>query len=180
MPSMLAKQFDFNWNIIWQYSDIPWDYLDEQWWSVPIEFLIVIYCFIGFHVISDQHLLPSLDAFCRKWNISHETAQPTIYALGAVAPIIILSNVSFISDIIHQTENAHRLGICSIIGFGLATSSLIPSFSVFSLVGYVSLPTKTTLRDQIFIIILLSAFLTIVLTGLSIYHILQIPIHQKY
>ena len=129
----------------------------------------MIYCFIGFHVISDERLLPSIDAFCRKWNISLQTAQPTIYALGAIAPIIIFSNLSFISDIVYQTENAHRLGICSIIGFGVATASLIPSFSVFSLIGYVSLPTKPTIRDQLFIMILLSMFLTIIMTGLLHY-----------
>ena len=117
-------------------------------------------------MVSDERLLPSLDAFCRKWNISHQTAQPTIYALGAVAPIIIFSNLSFISDILNQTENAHRLGICSIIGFGVATSSLIPSFSVFSLIGYIPLPKKSTIRDQMIIIILLSMFLTTTITGL--------------
>ena len=163
-PDMLH----FEWQQLeqWQYITIPWDYIDNQWWSLPVEFILVFYCFIGFHAASDSHLLPSLDTFCRKLNISHHTAQPTIYALGAVAPIIILSNAAFAADIIGITTNAHRLGIGSIIGFGLTTSSLIPSFSVFSLVSMIILPKKTTIRDQLFIIILLSIFLAIILSGM--------------
>ena len=98
----MSTTIQMNWHID-KYFAVSWDYLDSQWWSIPIEFLIVLYCLIGFHVISEERLLPSLDAFCRRWNISHQTAQPTIYALGAVA-IIIFSNLSFISDILNQTE----------------------------------------------------------------------------
>eukprot|EP01084_Bolivina_argentea_P201856 344978_1 len=162
--SLLIALVPENWEL-WRYKAIQWDYLDKQWWMTPIEFIIIIYCFIGFHSVSSLRLLPSLDAFCRKWNISHHAAQPTIYALGAAAPIIILSNVACALDMFHQTENAHKLGICSIIGFGLATTSLIPSFSVFSLFGIIVLPKYTTIRDHMFIIILLSMFLTIILSG---------------
>eukprot|EP01084_Bolivina_argentea_P035252 65402_1 len=149
----------------WEYRSIPWDYIDKQWWSLPVELITFLYCFIGFHVASSSHLLPSLDAFCRKWNISHQTAQPTIYALGAVAPIIILSNVAFASDILHQTTMAHKLGIASIIGFGLTTACFVPSCAVFSLIGRIVLPTTTTIRDSIVIVILLSTFFVIIITG---------------
>ena len=157
-----------NWEV-WKYETIPWHYIDQQWWGIPVQFIIVIYCFLGFYAVSALRLLPSLDAFCRKWNISHHTAQPTIYALGAVAPIIILSNAACALDMFNQTQNAHKLGICSIIGFGLTTASLIPSFSVFSLVGIIFLPPKSTMRDHVCIIVLLAMFLTVIVSGKYVY-----------
>merc|ERR1712154_542375 len=86
--------------------------------------------------------------------------------MGA-ASMIIVSNVAFTADILGMTTNAHRLGIGSIIGFGLTTSSLIPSFASFALMSSSSiiiLPRRTTIRDRAFIIALLSLFLIIILT----------------
>jgi len=148
-----------------EYTTIPWGDIDDHWWSFPAELSVLVICFIGFHVASENHLLKSLDSFSRKWNISHQTAQPTIYALGAVAPIIVISNVSFALDVLNQTSHAHRLGVCSILGFGAAAAALIPSSCVQCLVGHIVLPKTTTIRDGIFITILLLMFLIIAVTG---------------
>mmetsp|Transcript_28125 Transcript_28125/g.46284 ORF Transcript_28125/g.46284 Transcript_28125/m.46284 type:complete len:622 (-) Transcript_28125:116-1981(-) len=149
-------------------------YLDNYWWGLPLQVLMVVYCVIAFNVIVTDRLLPSLDAFCRNWNLQHFVAQSTIYSLGAIAPIFVISLEALLLDVSHLTSNcngthAMHLGFASVVGFCLCIASFMPSFasliSCYTHGVIATLPATSTVRDQLFLILLISIHTFLIFTG---------------
>jgi Ca2+/Na+ antiporter len=107
--------------------DIPWENVDESFFGILLECIVLFYTFIGLAIVCDEHLVPALDTLCMRWKIPEDVAGATFMAFGSAAPEIIIAAVTTIQAADEPDPDAVALGVTSVVGSGLLAFSVIPA-----------------------------------------------------
>ena len=57
--------------------------LHGHWWGVVVEFVALLYAFVGIAIVADDHLVPSLETLCVRWNVREDVAGASFMAFGS-------------------------------------------------------------------------------------------------
>ena len=74
--------------------------IDDQWWGVGLEILVLVYAFVGVAIVADSHLVPGLETLCVRWGISEDVAGASFMAFGSAAPEITINAISTIKAVL--------------------------------------------------------------------------------
>lgn len=145
--------------------DIPWAEVDGSWWGVFLQFVTLFYCFCGLAIVCDEHMVPSLDTLCQRWEIGEDVAGATFMAFGSAAPEMIINLVATIQSSTSDSETT-SLGVSAILGSGMIAFSLIPAACGFFAPGDLYLKRRPLFRDQFFYLLSLSILVYIMFDGI--------------
>lgn len=133
--------------------DIPWEEVDKYWWGYIIQFVGLLYSFIGLSIVCDDHMVPALETLCHKWGIGDDVAGATFMAFGSAAPEMIINVVATIQNATADEGSdpeATSLGVSAIIGSGMIAFSLIPAACGLFAPGELYLKRRPLFRDEFF------------------------------
>lgn len=133
--------------------DIPWEEVDQYWWGYVIQFVGLLYSFIGLSIVCDDHMVPALETLCTRWGIGDDVAGATFMAFGSAAPEMIINVVATIQNATADEGSdpeATSLGVSAIIGSGMIAFSLIPAACGLFAPGELHLKRRPLFRDEFF------------------------------
>eukprot|EP00929_Paragymnodinium_shiwhaense_P079914 TRINITY_DN41661_c0_g1_i4.p1 TRINITY_DN41661_c0_g1~~TRINITY_DN41661_c0_g1_i4.p1 ORF type:complete len:253 (-),score=30.09 TRINITY_DN41661_c0_g1_i4:106-864(-) len=132
------------------------DSIDDQWWGVVIEVLLLLYSFLGVAIVADCHLLPSLETLCFRWKVREDVAGASFMAFGSAAPEIIINAVSTLKVVNSgggedsASSGETELGIGAIIGSSMIAFTIIPGSCGLFAKTTLKLPRRPLARDILF------------------------------
>jgi hypothetical protein len=74
--------------------------IEDQWWGVGVEILVLVYAFVGVAIVADSHLVPALETLCVRWSIPEDVAGASFMAFGSAAPEITINAISTIKAVL--------------------------------------------------------------------------------
>ena len=74
--------------------------IDDQWWGVGVDIVVLVYAFIGVAIVADSHLVPGLETLCVRWGIPEDVAGASFMAFGSAAPEITINAISTIKAVL--------------------------------------------------------------------------------
>ena len=114
--------------------------------------LLILFCFVGFAVVCDDYLAPSLEELTQAWNIPHDVACATFLAFGSSAPEICINCAATAHGNIDMSLGA-------VLGSGIIAYTIIPAASIYVSPGQVlQLEMIPLLRDVGFFCVALGVF----------------------
>lgn len=154
--------------------DINWAPIDGSWWGVALQVFILLYCFLGLAIVCDDHMVPSLDTLCHRWNVPEDVAGATFMAFGSAASEIIINVVATIQAQMSatpegQSGNQTNLGVSAILGSGMIAFSLIPGTCAFFSDHELLLKRRPLFRDEFFYLAALFVLIYIIWDGVVHY-----------
>ncbi|KAG8467511.1 hypothetical protein KFE25_000827 [Diacronema lutheri] len=128
------------------------DAMDGQWWAVPFELCVLLYCFLGLGRVADSYLVTSLETLCIRLNVREDVAGASFMAFGSASPEIIVNAVGTIKAIYSKSETGEdtNLGVGAIIGSGMIAFTLIPGACAVASNAPLHLKRRPLLRDLLF------------------------------
>lgn len=128
------------------------DAMDGQWWAVPFELCMLLYCFLGLGRVADNYLVTSLETLCVRLNVREDVAGASFMAFGSASPEIIVNAVGTIKAVYTKSETGEdtNLGIGAIIGSGMIAFTLIPGACALASSTPLHLKRRPLLRDLLF------------------------------
>jgi len=113
-------------------------FIEDSWWGITLEILVLFYCFAGLAVVCDEYMVPALETLCFRWGVQEDVAGATFMAFGSAAPEIIINAVQtfksrFKKDVDSADHDNVALGVGAIIGSGMIAFMIIPAIcAIFS------------------------------------------------
>lgn len=106
--------------------------IDDQWWGVGVDIVVLVYAFIGVAIVADSHLVPGLETLCVRWGIPEDVAGASFMAFGSAAPEITINAISTIKAVLSgagpedDAGDDAALGVGAILGSGMIAFTAIP------------------------------------------------------
>jgi len=96
--------------------------IDSSWLGCAVELAVLVYSFAAVAIVSDVHLVSSLETLCVRWHVREDVAGASFMAFGSAAPEIIINAIQSVKGGQDDTD----LGIGGIVGSGMIAFTVIP------------------------------------------------------